>query len=219
MTGPKRLWSGDWMAESAAARARMADRRGIVTGPEDEPTDEHEVVRAPSRRTARETLLAALAAIRAAWRRRGRSPRGPRVRGRPRRLQARLIVIAVLAAVTGAAAMVSVEAATGAGGSGSPPQLGGGSRAYLGVDIGTPLLGQPGALVEAVVPGSPAARAGVMAGDVIRSVAGVSVTSPQAAVVAIGAHRPGAVVVLGLDRIGQPMRLRVTLGTRPSGIP
>jgi len=117
----------------------------------------------------------------------------------------------VLAGVVGAGAMIGVEAATGAGGPAT--------RAYLGVELGPPLLGQTGAVVELVLPGGPAEGAGVMVGDVITAVDGRSVTSVAAAVSAIGALSPGARATLGIERLGAPMTITVTLGSRTAGSP
>src|SRR5579862_4422946 len=122
MTGPRRLWSGDWMAESAAARERMAAQRGLATPLADVPALSERPVQRPRRRGLREIALAA-------W---------PRLRrGRPRYgLRTRLVLIAVLAGAVGAGAMIGVEAATGAGSAATRP--------YLGVALGPPLLGQAG---------------------------------------------------------------------------
>jgi len=190
------------MAESAAERARMAERRAATTTYDKEPADEPDHV-APRRRWRLGELVAR------AW-----ASLAPRVRGLrlgPRGLRARLILIAVLAGVVGAGAMIGVEAATGAGGPAT--------RAYLGVELGPPLLGQTGAVVELVLPGGPAEGAGVMVGDVITAVDGRSVTSVAAAVSAIGALSPGARATLGIERLGAPMTITVTLGSRTAGSP
>jgi putative serine protease PepD len=126
-------------------------------------------------------------------------------------------VIALLSAVVGAGAMIGIEAATAGGGT---PAVQTTSHPYLGVEVGPSLFGQGGALVEFVYPGSPAAAAGVMPGDVITSVGGRAVTSAQTAVDAIAAQRPGSSVVLGLDRFGQSLTVTVTLGSRKgTGVP
>jgi S1-C subfamily serine protease len=207
------------MTESEAARARMAARRGGPAQLDDDPTAEYPPVAAPPRRSIRAVLAAALAALgaslAAAW---GRLARGERRRSvAPRRLRSRLIMIALLSAVVGAGAMIGIEAATAGGGT---PASQAASRPYLGVEVGPSLFGQAGALVEFVYPGSPAAAAGVMPGDVITSVGGRAVTSAQTAVAAIAAQRPGASVVLGLDRFGQSLTVTVTLGSRTgTGVP
>jgi membrane-associated protease RseP (regulator of RpoE activity) len=207
------------MAESEAARARMAARRGGPAQLDDDPTAEYPTVRVPARRSLRAVLAGAfaamVAAIAAAWHRIARGER--QQAGAPDRLRTRLILIALASALIGAGAMIGIEAGTGGGGTAAAQTT---SRPYLGVEVGPSLFGQPGALVEFVEPGSPAAAAGVMPGDVITSVGGQAVASPQAAVNAIAAQRPGATVVLGLDRFGQTITVTVKLGSRTgTGVP
>jgi hypothetical protein len=218
MSGPNRLWSGEWMAESAAARARMAERRGLGAPLDDEPPAEP-LAAAPAAppapgalERARRRLLAAAAAIAGWWR--GRRA-GAHVRLVPRGRRARLIAIALVAGLAGAGVMIAVEAATGAG---EAPAAAAASRAYLGVAATTSLF-EPGAQVVAVVPGSPAAAAGITPGDVITSVDGRSVSSPAALQAAIAAERPGAAAQIGLDRVGQPLTVTVTLGREATGAP
>jgi membrane-associated protease RseP (regulator of RpoE activity) len=206
------------MSESEAARARMAARRGGPAQLDDDPTDEYPTVRVPARRSLRAVLAGAfaavLAALAAAWHRiRGAEHRPRGAHG----LRTRLLVIALASAVVGAGVMIGVEAATAGDGTPASQTT---TRAYLGVEVGPSLFGQGGALVEFVEPGSPAANAGISPGDVITSVAGQAVTSPQAAVNAIAAQRPGASVAIGLDRFGQSLTVTVTLGSRTgTGVP
>jgi hypothetical protein len=204
MTGPRRLWSGDWMAESAAERARMAERRVAATAYDEDPELEHDLVAPRGRRSLRELTARARLPARV----RGIA-RGPRLS--PARLRLRLILIAVLAGIVGAGAMIGVEAATGAGGPATRP--------YLGVELGPPLLGQTGAVVEFVVPGGPAQVAGVMVGDMITAVDGRSVTTAAAAVTAVGSLSPGASATLAIERLGAPVTITVTLGSRTAGSP
>jgi PDZ domain len=205
------------MAESAASRARVAERRGANAEPGEDQTAEPERVAVPPRRSPSDVIAAALAALAVRGRALSARVRVPAAARRlaPRGLRARLIVIAVLAGVVGAGAMVGVEAATGAGDRAASSSV----HAYLGVEVGAPLLGQSGALVELVVPGGPADDAGVMIGDVITSVGGRTVTSAGSAVSAIDAQHPGASVVFGIERFGQSMTLTVTLGSRLAGSP
>jgi S1-C subfamily serine protease len=132
-------------------------------------------------------------------------------------MRARLILIALLSAAIGAGAMIGVEEATAGGDGGAASAAS--TRAYLGVELGPSLLGQAGALVEYVAPGSPADDAGVTLGDVITSVAGRPVTSPATAAAAIRSQRPGATVAIGLDRLGASMTVSVTLGSQPATSP
>jgi S1-C subfamily serine protease len=86
-----------------------------------------------------------------------------------------------------------------------------GNAAANGVQAGS------GAAVAAVVPGDPAARAGITAGDVITSVDGHRVTSPSALRAALEQHHPGDSVTVGwTDQSGQAHSATVTLATGPA---
>ncbi|MDA3921464.1 MAG: RIP metalloprotease RseP [Salinisphaera sp.] len=84
--------------------------------------------------------------------------------------------------------------------------------ARLGMDLyqppATPLVGQ-------VLPGSPAAAAGLQSGDEVVSIDGQAMASPQALVKAIRA-RPGQRVHLTVMRNAQQHELTATLATRKS---
>jgi len=69
---------------------------------------------------------------------------------------------------------------------------------------------EAGALVAAVKPGSPAARAGIQAGDVITNVGSKAVASPADAVSAIRATPSGKAVALRVLRDGQARFVAVT---------
>lgn len=72
-----------------------------------------------------------------------------------------------------------------------------------------------GALVASVEPGSPASRAGVAAGDVIRAVNGQPVGSPRELAQAISSIEPGHAVRLGIVRNGRDRNVDVTVATLP----
>jgi putative serine protease PepD len=88
--------------------------------------------------------------------------------------------------------------------------------AYLGVQVGDPEDGSRAAVVLAVDPGSPAAAAGVRAGDLLTHVDGRAVDGAAALVAAIRAHRPGDTVVLRVLRDGNAFDATVTLGSPPA---
>lgn len=112
---------------------------------------------------------------------------------------------------------------------------------YLGVSVETidPLLAQSlngipahGVLVVRIAPGSPAARAGLVAGDrqvtvagepavvggdAIVSVEGKRITSASELAAAVAGHRPGDRIQLGVVRDGATRTVTVTLGNAPTG--
>ncbi len=102
------------------------------------------------------------------------------------------------------------------------------SRGYLGVTV-RPLsddlrrsLGltlHRGALVQDVAQGSPAARAGIRAYDVLQDVADEPVTTDDALVAAMAVRPPGSAVSVHLVRDGRPVRLTAKLAERPGGVP
>ncbi len=75
-------------------------------------------------------------------------------------------------------------------------------------------LGLPkpeGVLVQSVIAGSPAEKAGIQAGDVILSVDGEAVNAANAIQLIIAEHKPGDVVVLKVFRRGKTFSKNVTL--------
>ena len=73
-----------------------------------------------------------------------------------------------------------------------------------------------GAVVASVAAGSPAAKAGFKAGDVITAIDGTPIPDADSAITAIRAdHRPGDVVKVTLRRGSQTATLSVTLAASP----
>jgi S1-C subfamily serine protease len=93
------------------------------------------------------------------------------------------------------------------------------------------LPAEHGALVQAVNPGSPAAKAGLQAGhtdtsgglkaggDLIVEVAGKQIREPQDVATAIGAKKPGDTITIKLYRRNDLKTVSLTLGNRPSKAP
>jgi putative serine protease PepD len=86
--------------------------------------------------------------------------------------------------------------------------------AYLGVQIGDAQSG--GAQIGEVRSGSPAADAGLEAGDVVTKLDGDELSDGDELRTAIAAQKPGDKVELTIERGGETQTITVTLGTRPS---
>ncbi|MGZ4351946.1 MAG: S1C family serine protease [Gaiellaceae bacterium] len=87
-------------------------------------------------------------------------------------------------------------------------------HAYLGVSISDNAGG--GVSVDQVKSGSPAADAGLKAGDVITAIDGSSVEDTAALGLAVDAHAPGDKISVTYTRSGASKTITVTLGTRPT---
>lgn len=85
---------------------------------------------------------------------------------------------------------------------------------WLGVSMDSG--GELGVRVEGVVRGSPAERGGVRPADRIVAIDGVRVTAPGQVSRAVATRKVGDAVTLGLERAGDPIRVAVVLGARPS---
>jgi len=86
-------------------------------------------------------------------------------------------------------------------------------HAYLGVSIED---GDGGARIAEVRPETPAARAGLEAGDVVTEVDGETVQSGDDLRLAVEAHKPGDSLELTVKRDGDTKTVTVELGTRPA---
>ncbi len=91
-------------------------------------------------------------------------------------------------------------------------------RAWIGISSGEATSGT-GARVGAVTDASPAARAGIRAGDVVTRVDGTTIGGPEDIADAVGEHAPGDRVAVVLTRGGQSQTVQLTLGIRPKTAP
>jgi serine protease Do len=83
----------------------------------------------------------------------------------------------------------------------------------LGIGMGT-VRGIRGVVVASVVPGSPAAAAGVRVGDVIRSLDGSDVSEGGELLQILAKRQPGDKVALGVQRDERELDMKVTLKRR-----
>jgi 2-alkenal reductase len=101
------------------------------------------------------------------------------------------------------------------------------SYPYMGVGILEPVTDQVaaqydlevnrGALVTDVALGSPAADAGIAAGDVILSIAGEELGVDNSLTEVLFAHEPGETVAVQIQRGTEEIETEVVLGERPAG--
>jgi Do/DeqQ family serine protease len=101
-------------------------------------------------------------------------------------------------------------------------------RPWLGADLqqmtpdlaeGLDVVRPTGALVQNIFPGSPAEKAGLRAGDLIVTVAGLEVDDPDAFGFRFATRPLGGSVDLGIIRQGKPATLRVALEPAPETVP
>ena len=70
-----------------------------------------------------------------------------------------------------------------------------------------------GAIFERPETGSPAASAGIAAGDVLTAINGTPLTNWRDFATTIAAISPGTVIYLSTSRNGEPMEINLTLGS------
>ena len=79
-----------------------------------------------------------------------------------------------------------------------------------------PFTGTTGALISQVIADTPAAQAGLQAGDIITAVDNTEVNADNDLATLLGRHKPGDVVTLKVTRgLQEPREVKVTLGEKP----
>jgi serine protease DegQ len=98
------------------------------------------------------------------------------------------------------------------------------TRGWIGVEVQeiTPAIAESfklpdahGAIIAGVLPGGPAAKAGVKLGDVLIEINGTPVGDPAGMLNLVAALQPGATAKIKLRRQAQAVELSVTVGRRP----
>jgi S1-C subfamily serine protease len=92
---------------------------------------------------------------------------------------------------------------------------------HLTVDHGAliePTTDAAGKTLPAVTPDSPAAKAGLKAGDIVLEIEGQTVDSEHPLDALLTSYAPGQAVQLTILRDGSQVQVSVTLGTRPGGL-
>jgi thiol-disulfide isomerase/thioredoxin len=89
------------------------------------------------------------------------------------------------------------------------------SHAWLGVAMEKAPAAE-GVHVRHVLRGSPADKAGLKEGDLLRAIDGVKVASPEDVTRIVGSHEPGDAIVATLTRAQDALSLKIPLAIRPS---
>ena len=124
---------------------------------------------------------------------------------------------AVALLVTGVVAGMLLSEDTGSDRRSTPSSPSGtdGEAAYLGLSVSV-IGGNGGLRVSSVDPGSPADEAGIDVGDVLRSVDGLVVRTPEQLRSAVETHRPGDRVSITYERSDREARADVELAGQPA---
>jgi S1-C subfamily serine protease len=209
MSSPKHLWSGDWQRDSEAAARERAER--LRYEPQAEQPPEPEPARAkPAARTA-------TAPPRARPRPR-RKPALQKLRARLAldRAQKRLVAIVAVVALLVAGGAYGLTALIG-GSSGSAAPTLATSGGWLGLQMQA--LANGTVVVASVVPGSPAAGAGLQPGDAITQIQGRPVGAPIVVTEAVAALQAGDTVEIQFVRGSSIYTVRPKLTARPASVP
>ena len=98
------------------------------------------------------------------------------------------------------------------------------TRGWIGVELAplTPALAESfnlgtteGAIINGVLNGGPADKAGVKPGDVLVAIEGRPIVDPQSVLNVVTGIAPGSAVKMKIKRKGQDLELAVTVGRRP----
>lgn len=128
-----------------------------------------------------------------------------------------MALLATFVILLGATAAYAVIADSSTTKQSPQPVVANSGQAWLGVELAN--AGVRGALVSSVVPGSPAAAAGIRPGDLITQLDTEPIAAPAVFVSAISGLQPGDKVDIQLQRGASQYSAQVVLASRPARIP
>ena len=202
MTAPRHLWSGDWQQDSSAHAEDLARRRVNTEAPTEPEAPAEPVSRPPRRRPTKNLrrLRERIATVRI-WTR--------------RRLRVAALAACLTLLIAGAAyAVISGSSSTNKP---RPVATNSGTEPWMGVELANAPI--RGALVAKVVPGSPAAKAGIRPGDLITQLDTEPIGASATLVAAISGMQPGDTVDIQLQRGASEYTVQVKLGSHTVGTP
>jgi membrane-associated protease RseP (regulator of RpoE activity) len=127
-----------------------------------------------------------------------------------------LLAVAILVGVSTAVVAWAMNGGSSSTASADPAQTASGQKVWLGVQISvTP----DGPTIAAVISGSPAEKAGLQRGDVIKAVDGTSVSDVAGVRSDLANKNPGDTVKLSITRNGNAQDITVTLEAPPTPLP
>ena len=89
---------------------------------------------------------------------------------------------------------------------------------FMGIEMAKPVDNSTGVLVNSVIAGSPAEKAGIKALDIITAADGKEVKGPEDLLKAVLGHKVGEIIKVTIIRSGQSQELSVTLESMPNVI-
>jgi S1-C subfamily serine protease len=129
----------------------------------------------------------------------------------------RLALLATFVILLGATAAYAVISDSSTTKKSPQPVVANAGPAWLGVKLAN--AGVRGALVSSVVPGSPAAAAGIRPGDLITELDTEPIVAPAVFVSAISGLQPGDAVDIQFQRGSSEHTARVVLASSPARTP
>lgn len=93
------------------------------------------------------------------------------------------------------------------------------NRPFMGIEMAQSGNGTTGVIVNSVIAGSPAEKAGIKAQDIITAADGKEVKNPQDLLQAVLGHKVGDIIKITINRSGQSQEFSVTLDSISNILP